>query len=131
MNTDRSRPAEATTSEEVSAPGLPGAFPEITLDEFQRTMEYPAPGTQSRHLDTSELAERRLRGRGYPALQCITCDFRSGVLTLRGQLPTYYLKQVALAAVAAVEGVERIDDQIEVATPPTEPSRARRGARHS
>jgi hypothetical protein len=37
------------------------------------------------------------------------------VLTLRGRLPTYYLKQMALAAVAAVEGVRRIDDRVEVA----------------
>ena len=49
-------------------------------------------------------------------MQHLSCAFRAGVLTLRGRLPSYYLKQVALAVVATVEGVERINDQVEVAT---------------
>jgi osmotically-inducible protein OsmY len=95
------------------------------MDEPQRTMAYSRAGTQAHQLDAGELAESRLRGNAYLALQHLSCDFRAGVLTLRGRLPSYYLKQVALTAVALVEGVERIDDQIEIVTPPTEPSRAR------
>jgi hypothetical protein len=66
------------------------------------------------HSPTREMAESRLRRSAYPALKDLSCDFRAGVLTLRGFLPSYYLKQVALAAVAKVEGVERINDQVEV-----------------
>jgi osmotically-inducible protein OsmY len=99
------------------------------MGQPQRTMGYPTVGTQAGHLDTGEVAESRLRGNSYLALQHISCEFRGGVLTLRGRLPTFYLKQVALAAVALVEGVERIDDQIEVVAPPTETSRARDGGR--
>jgi osmotically-inducible protein OsmY len=40
-----------------------------------------------------------------------------GVLVLRGCLPTYYLKQVAQEVVVSVQGVERIDNQIQVVTP--------------
>jgi osmotically-inducible protein OsmY len=64
-----------------------------------------------------ELAEQCLRGNPYLALKNISCGCRDGVLVLRGCLPTYYLKQVAQVAVADLEGVESIDNQIQVVTP--------------
>jgi osmotically-inducible protein OsmY len=36
------------------------------------------------------------------------------VLVLRGCLPTYYLKQVAQEVVAHLEGVEGVENQIQV-----------------
>jgi osmotically-inducible protein OsmY len=66
------------------------------------------------HPDTAELAENRLRRSGYPALQHISCEFRAGVLTLRGHVPRYYSKQIAQSVVGQIEGVEQIDNQIEV-----------------
>jgi hypothetical protein len=105
-------------------PDLAGAFEETAMDESQRTMEYPNTGTHARHLDTGELAERRLRGNAYPALQHISCDFRAGVLTLRGRL------QVALTAVVTVAGVERIDDPDGSRGLLTETSRARHDGRN-
>lgn len=74
-------------------------------------------------------AEARLRSRPYRALHEVCCAYRQGVLTLRGCLPSYYLKQLAQAAVAGIEGVQRIDNQIEVASPPPEGGRPRHGAR--
>ena len=71
--------------------------------------------TPTRCPETGELAECRLRRSGYLAMQHLCCDFRARVVTLRGRLPSYYLKEVALAVAATVEGVERIDDQVEVA----------------
>jgi osmotically-inducible protein OsmY len=59
-------------------------------------------------------AEVRLRDNGYRVLKKISCEYREGVLTLRGRLPSYYLKQVAQETVARVAGVQRIDNQIEV-----------------
>src|SRR5262245_4360370 len=55
-----------------------------------------------------EGAESRLRHNSYLALKNVHCDYCEGVLTLRGCLPTYYLKQVAQSVVAHVEGVQRI-----------------------
>jgi osmotically-inducible protein OsmY len=69
------------------------------------------------------LAEGRLRRSAYLALQHLSCEFRAGVLTLRGRLPSYYLKQVAQALVATVEGVTRVDNQVEVVAPPRPASR--------
>jgi osmotically-inducible protein OsmY len=64
----------------------------------------------------AEQAETRLRGSSRVALKSISCEFRDGVLTLRGSLPTYYLKQIAQEVVAATERVERVENQIEVSS---------------
>jgi osmotically-inducible protein OsmY len=64
--------------------------------------------------NVAERAEGRLRCNSYLALKNVTCEYRDGVLTLRGCLPTYYLKQVAQAAVDRLDGVERIVNEIEV-----------------
>ena len=44
----------------------------------------------------------------------ITCEYVDGVLTLRGQLPTFYFKQVLQSWLRDVEGVEQIDNQVDV-----------------
>jgi hypothetical protein len=62
----------------------------------------------------AEGAENCLRHNSYLALKNVRCDYCGGVLTLRGCLPTYYLKQLAQSAVARVAGVERIVNEIEV-----------------
>jgi hypothetical protein len=65
----------------------------------------------------ADLAEQCLRSTPYPALKRCSCSLLDGVLVLRGCLPTYYLKQVAQEVVASLQGVERIDNQIQVVTP--------------
>jgi osmotically-inducible protein OsmY len=69
------------------------------------------------------VAERALRSGPYPALKNLCCDCRGGVLVLRGCLPTYYLKQVAQEVVAHLEGVQGVENQIEVVTPANPPRR--------
>jgi osmotically-inducible protein OsmY len=64
-----------------------------------------------------DLAERRLRGSSFLALRNVCCEYHEGVLTLRGCLPTYYLKQIAQEVVAEVEGVRLISNRIEVVAP--------------
>jgi osmotically-inducible protein OsmY len=65
----------------------------------------------------AERAESRLRSNPYLALKNVSCEYCEGVLTLRGCLPTYYLKQIAQTAVARLDGVERIVNDIEVVSP--------------
>ena len=60
------------------------------------------------------LAQARLHKNPYPALKRVSCEFRDGSLILRGCLPTFFLKQMAQAAVAELAGVDRIDNRIEV-----------------
>jgi hypothetical protein len=101
------------------------------MDQHQQAMDNCPPGSAAHGPETVELAESRLRRSAYLALQHLSCEFRAGVLTLRGRLPSYYLKQVALAVVTTVEGVQRIDDQVEVvAHPDASASSRRRPGRH-
>jgi osmotically-inducible protein OsmY len=65
-------------------------------------------------MDLAEWAESRLRSNAYLALKNISCAFGDGVLTLRGCLPSYYLKQIAQETLAPLEGLAQIDNQIAV-----------------
>lgn len=80
------------------------------------TCERPVspPGVATAQKVIEDLAECRLRRCGYPALGDVACECLGGVLTLRGCLPTYYLKQKAQEVVAEVEGVREIVNRIEV-----------------
>ena len=44
----------------------------------------------------------------------ITCDYEDGVLTLHGNVPSFYLKQVLQSILKDVPGVERIDNRVDV-----------------
>jgi osmotically-inducible protein OsmY len=79
-----------------------------------RNREIEQSQASDQRLSVRELAERCLGSNPYLALKNITCEVTQGTLTLRGCLPSYYLKQIAQAAVARIDGVERIDNQIEV-----------------
>jgi osmotically-inducible protein OsmY len=65
--------------------------------------------------------ERRLQRSGYGGLSRVCCEFQSesGVLHLRGAVPSYYLKQVAQELAADLEGVRLVNNQINVSRPST------------
>jgi hypothetical protein len=65
-----------------------------------------------------ELARRRLSSSGWPSLKHVTCDEREGVLTLRGRVPTWYLKQMAQVLVSQIAGLDEVVNHIEVVPPP-------------
>ena len=65
----------------------------------------------------AELAEAELQRCPYLALRNVTCAAQDGTLILSGQLPTYHLKQMAQATVAALPGVKHIDNRIAVTQP--------------
>jgi len=44
----------------------------------------------------------------------ISCDYDEGILTLRGRLPSFYLKQVLQSIVKDVPGIERVNNQVDV-----------------
>jgi osmotically-inducible protein OsmY len=82
----------------------------------------PALPSRTPQLGLKDLSEGCLRRHPYGALKSVSCDCRDGVLVLRGCLPSYYLKQVAQEVVARLEGVRRIDNQIQVVTPADPPT---------
>ena len=44
----------------------------------------------------------------------IDCDYREGILTLRGCVPTFYLKQVLQSILKDLPGVRRVDNRVDV-----------------
>ncbi len=83
------------------------------------TSDTSEPKAESQDLEARmiELAERCLHSNPCLAMKNVSCDYHDGVLVLRGCLPTYYLKQLAQQVVVDLEGVERIDNQVEIVTP--------------
>jgi osmotically-inducible protein OsmY len=80
-------------------------------------MTMPDATTAHEAPHAADAAESRLHGSAYLALRNVTCECHGGVLTLRGRLPSYHLKQVAQALVAGMEGVRRVENLIEVVPP--------------
>jgi hypothetical protein len=65
--------------------------------------------------DVMEQAQERLRAVLYISCRDIRCEYRHGLLILRGQVASYYEKQLAQEAVARLEGVAQVVNEIEVA----------------
>jgi osmotically-inducible protein OsmY len=63
------------------------------------------------------IAQRRLRRSPYHAIRAITCEFHEGVLTLRGRVPSYYLKQVVQELIRTVDRVSEINNRVGVGPP--------------
>jgi osmotically-inducible protein OsmY len=66
--------------------------------------------------EIAEIAQATLRQSPHFELHEVSCEFSGGVLTLRGRLSSYHLKQFAQAAVAEVPGVVEVHNCVEVAT---------------
>ncbi len=62
----------------------------------------------------AEAANERLRNSPYRSVREVLCECDQGILFLKGQVPSFYHKQVAQEAVAKVRGVEEVINEIEV-----------------
>lgn len=51
------------------------------------------------------------------SIRKLQCHYEAGVLIISGQVPNYYLKQLAQSLVRHVNGVERIVNQVHVSKP--------------
>ena len=63
-------------------------------------------------------AKADLRLSPYPELWRVTCEYHEGILTLRGRVSSYYMKQIAQTIVQHVDGVERVVNRVEVVQGP-------------
>ncbi len=61
-------------------------------------------------------AEAKLRHADYWPLRRIRCEYHEGVLTLRGEVPSYHLKQVAQTLVASLNGILEVNNRLEVSS---------------
>jgi osmotically-inducible protein OsmY len=62
----------------------------------------------------AETAKRRILHQPHLCQQRIWCECEEGMLFLRGQVPSFYFKQLAQEAVYGMEGVRQIVNEIEV-----------------
>ena len=51
-------------------------------------------------------------------LHHVTCEFHEGILTLRGSVSSFYMKQLAQTVVRSLDGVERLLNRVEVVRSP-------------
>ena len=87
----------------------------ITTTEDRR-MPCVVPDATYEPLRIEELARRRLvEDCSYAfCFNQVTFRYVQGVLILQGRLPSFYLKQVLQIRLRDLEGVERIDNRVEV-----------------
>ena len=50
----------------------------------------------------------------YMPVRDVSCEYHDGVLVLRGQVTTFFQKQLAQEAVAKVDGVRQVINQVKV-----------------
>jgi osmotically-inducible protein OsmY len=70
--------------------------------------------SRTRSHEIVEAAMERLQNSPYRVLTRVSCEYRHGVLFLTGRLFSFYEKQVAQEAVAKVNGVTQVSNEIEV-----------------
>jgi PIN domain nuclease of toxin-antitoxin system len=61
-----------------------------------------------------EAAQERLRAVPCVSFRDLRCEYRHGLLVLQGRVQSYYEKQLAQEAVAGLEGVGQIVNELEV-----------------
>ena len=81
-----------------------------------------SPAATSPHITSPRCAvvervQNRLRESSYYYLRAVTCEFDRGVLTLRGRVPTFYLKQTVQALAEKVDGVRQVVNLVDVVNP--------------
>jgi osmotically-inducible protein OsmY len=73
------------------------------------------PNKESKKVEQiTEAAKQLIVHQPHLSVQRIWCDFDDGRLILRGQVPSFYFKQLAQEAVSDMEGVEQVVNEIEV-----------------
>jgi osmotically-inducible protein OsmY len=81
-------------------------------DAVQTTAELLQRSLQDLHL--AERVERALHGTGYRSLRDIEISVQARLVTLRGRVPSYYLKQLAQTIALAVPGTKQVRNSLEV-----------------
>ena len=62
-----------------------------------------------------ENVNRVLHESGYAPLRCIQCEVSNGVVELTGNVPSFYVKQLAQAVVLRLEQIRGVKNRLRVA----------------
>jgi osmotically-inducible protein OsmY len=74
-------------------------------------------GTHSPDIELERRVHNFLAGRFLPALKRLAIEADGGVVTVRGQVSSFYEKQVALHCCQRVAGVRELIDAVDVESP--------------
>ena len=91
-------------------------------DALRATALLPTHSLEDERL--AEQVENALRATGHGALRTVGVSVSAGVVTLRGRVSSYYLKQVAQAATSAVSGAREISNGLDVIQPKSDRQKA-------
>jgi osmotically-inducible protein OsmY len=72
------------------------------------------PISHSKGCGVTKEAQERLRAVLYLPSRDLHCEYRHGLLILRGRVGSYYEKQLAQEAVIKLEGVTQVMNELEV-----------------
>jgi len=64
--------------------------------------------------EPADAAKERIRSQPHLAFHRIWCEYAGGRLFLRGQVPSFYHKQLAQESVAEMESIDKVVNDIEV-----------------
>lgn len=62
-------------------------------------------------------AEDKLNASSHLLRNNVECEYLNGVLVIRGRVPSFYLKQTAQTLIQGIEGVSRVENDIQVVNP--------------
>ncbi len=65
-----------------------------------------------------ELVHNRLAGSPFITSRSLAVDVETNSVTLRGYVPSYYQKQLAQESIRDIEGIEKIQNKLEVVISP-------------
>ena len=85
-----------------------------TVDRSSRQPFAPSQQPIRRQQAVQTALQAVFFGSGYAALYFIDCELEGDRLVLSGQVPSYHLKQLAQVLAQRVDGIERIDNRLEV-----------------
>lgn len=75
----------------------------------QRAAERPRPSDEPQ-----TLAQARLSASPFLPLRALECEGQNGHVTIRGRVPTRYLKDLSALLVKSIDGVRRVTNEVEV-----------------
>ncbi len=86
-----------------------------TLERSVAPRRHQSTSTPERDLNPLEhAAHQQLRDTGRSPLRGVTCEINGSTARLSGELPSFFLKQMAQEVIRHVDGIHRVVNEIEV-----------------
>ncbi|MEX0704082.1 MAG: BON domain-containing protein [Planctomycetales bacterium] len=79
-----------------------------------RTKKAPQSEIWSCDMRIEASAFEALQSSGYPVLRSVRCEVSGGVVLLSGSVPSYFMKQMAQAAVMRIDGIRGVENRLDV-----------------